>query len=1151
MNNADVFARNPLHTDIPNQGVSSLGTPRRPEEWRVLQWELESFVCEGEYARGLEKILSSYLQNVEAPEQPSVWVSGFYGSGKSHLVRVLEYLWRNPVFPSGTPAEGRQARDLVELPEDVRVHLRELSTKGKQAGGLWSAAGTLNSGVAEYARMAFLQIAFRAAGLPEALHQARLVLWLHDRGVLDATRQAVEAAGGDWGYELRNMFVSPILAQAVRAHALPGLGSDDAALEALRHQFPQVQDVTNEELVDTLTAVFRYVTDGSGKAPCTLFVLDELQQYIGESNERAMQVQELVETCSKRFQGKVLVIATGQSAMSATPQLARIRGRFPLSVELSDADVENVIRKVILRKNPAAVDVVRNTLDATSGEIDRHLAGSKFAARHEDKNVLVADYPLLPTRRRFWEKVLRAIDRGGSAGQLRSQLRITHEASKSVAARPVGHVVGADFIYDQQVAHMKQAGVLLPETDSMIARLNDGTPDGQLRQRLAQTIFLLGKLGTDEGVKADAATLADLIVEDLPAGSTALRARIPDLLADLVERGEVMQVADSYRLQTREGAEWTSAFNNAYGRIFNDSVRLAQERARLLREAVQATLKPVTAVQGESRTPRKIDLHLSDNAPDVASSAVPVWVRDEWSTTLETVRGEARAYGLEGAQGAVVHVHLPKLRDQDLRRALAAKLAATEVLNARANANTPEAREAQAAMKTRSDQADAEVRGIIADIVNGGRVFQGGGNEVGEGSLRASVQAAVTSALARLYPNFATADDPRWAQVFRNARNGSTSALEAIGHKSEPEQHPVSKAVLGIIGPGARGSDVRKALTAPPYGWPQDAIDGTLVLLMLTGHLKASVNGSPVDAKAIEASKINQIEFKPENIVITKLQRIAVRKLLTEADINVGSGLEGQGVARLLADLLEFHRQTGGEAPLPEPRDTAWLKHGASLQGNEQLLWAYQKREDLGAEWKRTRAQADLAKERLKDWSLLQKLLKHNANEDLAAQAEAIRNGRQLLDEVDPVRPLASALMKDLRARLTEALQAYTQRYEAALTELKGMPEWTKLEPADQDSVLRKANLQPASDSKLSSITEVVQELDRTPLSEWQARQEALVARLQRAKEEVLARARPKAKQLRPKTASLESPADVDRYLEELRSELLKLMESGDPVVII
>ena len=185
----DVLSRDPLTTVIPNDGVTKVIQPQSENEWNVLKYELESFVCEGEYRQGLDRILSAFLTNISQPQQQAVWVSGFYGSGKSHLVRVLEYLWRDVEFP-----DGARARSLVTLPSDLNAHLVELSRLGSQEGGLWSAAGTLGAG-AGAVRLALLAVLFRGARLPEQYPAARLVIWLMQNGWYDAVDAAVEALG--------------------------------------------------------------------------------------------------------------------------------------------------------------------------------------------------------------------------------------------------------------------------------------------------------------------------------------------------------------------------------------------------------------------------------------------------------------------------------------------------------------------------------------------------------------------------------------------------------------------------------------------------------------------------------------------------------------------------------------------------------------------------------------------------------------------------------------------------------------------------------------------------------------------------------------------------------------------------------------------
>src|SRR6266487_1979991 len=102
--NRELFYRDPTETKIPNDGVAKIVRPETEQQWDVLRWELRSFVCDGQYARGLERILDSFLTNLSQAQQPAVWVSGFYGSGKSHLVRVLEHLWCDVQLPNGERA---------------------------------------------------------------------------------------------------------------------------------------------------------------------------------------------------------------------------------------------------------------------------------------------------------------------------------------------------------------------------------------------------------------------------------------------------------------------------------------------------------------------------------------------------------------------------------------------------------------------------------------------------------------------------------------------------------------------------------------------------------------------------------------------------------------------------------------------------------------------------------------------------------------------------------------------------------------------------------------------------------------------------------------------------------------------------------------
>lgn len=132
-----------------------------------------------------------------------------------------------------------------------------------------------------------------------------------------------------------------------------------------------------------------------GQFPLTLVVLDEVQQYVGSDTDKAHQVQEVVETCCKHsiFQNKLLFVATGQSALSGMPNLQRLLGRFQIPIQLSDTDVESVIRKVILQKKASAKPQLEQVLQSHLGEISRQLRGTKIEHHQDDEKVMLADYP--------------------------------------------------------------------------------------------------------------------------------------------------------------------------------------------------------------------------------------------------------------------------------------------------------------------------------------------------------------------------------------------------------------------------------------------------------------------------------------------------------------------------------------------------------------------------------------------------------------------------------------------------------------------------------------------------------------------------------------------------------------------------------------
>ncbi len=1146
----EVFSRDPLTTTIPNDGVTKVIRPRSVQEWDVLRYELESFVCEGEYRQGLERILSAFLTNVSQPQQQAAWVSGFYGSGKSHLVRVLEYLWRDVEFP-----DGARARSLVTLPSDIGANLVELSRLGRQEGGLWSAAGTLGSG-AGTVRLALLAVLFRSADLPEQYPAARLVLWLKQNGWYDTVIAAVESRSRNITTELRNMYVSPVLAESL-LEAIPGLASSPSDVRTLlREQYPNVEDISDSELHSAIAEVLSLQSTTQGKQPLTLLVFDELQQFIGNDPQRTLHVQNTVEACAAQFGSHLLFVGTGQSALQANTELSKLQGRFSIRVTLSDVDVEKVVREVVLRKTPDKAAAVKKVLDASSGEIDRHLAGTKIGPQPNDVQERIADYPILPVRRRLWERLLRSVDSAGTAGQLRTQLRIVHETAQEVAEEPLGTVAPADAIYWQVETEMLQNAILPRDVATVIRELDDRTEDGRLKSRLCALIFMIGKLERGEGplatgVRATADTLADLVVDDLTEDSAPLRQKVPAFLQYLVDTGTLILVDGEYRLQTPESIEWESDYQSRLARIIGDDVRVASERETAMRRALSTALKGLTFQQGVTKTSRKYDDYLGSEKPPMNASNVPIWFQDEWSTSEASVRKEARQAGVESP---TVFVFLPRLEADEIRQTIGRLRAAEETVNTRAVPHTLAGGEARGGMQSRIALEESRLNALAENIVKNAHVYQGGGNEVIAESFTETVRQAVEASLTRLFPRFLDADQDGWHLVVTRASQGGADPLSALGYTSDVEKHTVCQEVRNFIGSaGKKGSEVRRHFSNSPYGWARDAIDGALLALLAGGFLRATRSGQAVTAKGMTQQQVAGTDFFIEGVIVSAVHRIGVRNVALEVGLTVKSGEEAQAVPLILERLLSQAQNAGGEAPLPKLPDTTIVSQIQEMNGNQQIVGLAEQRDTLITHFKTWTASSEAARERLPDWKRLERLLYHARELPVAAelnlQTEAIRSARTLLTDPSPISPLLSQVEAALRKAVSEAHGLLREARDREMSELEESDIWVKLNHRDRADILESNGLGAIPDLNIGTDQALMYCLEDTALQDWDDRLLAIRTRINQAREEAARRMEPEAVTVRPTPATLNNREDVEAYILSLREQLLAEIDQH-PIII-
>jgi len=1145
MKNRDIYLKDPVTRKLVNEGVASVNDDRTSQAMEVLRYEIETFVCDGQYKKGMAHILETYLKNIDQSQQPAAWISGFFGSGKSHLVKMLRALWEDICFEDGATARG-----IANLPQSIQDLFKELDIQSKRFGGLHAASGTLGAGSSGSVRLALLRLIFKSVGLPEQYPVACFVMWLKREKIYDSIKEWVKEKGYDWQEELDNFYVAEGLHKAL-VEAKPMLFSSPVAcVETLNNRYPHVPDISSDEMLNAM----RQALTREGKFPLTLVVLDEVQQYIGEGNNQlSNDVQEAVEACCKNIGGKLLFIGTGQTAVTGTSNLKKLEGRFTIRVELSDTDVDAVIRKVILGKKPDAISPIEQIMQKNLGEISRHLGETSISHHQDDIKFFAQDYPILPVRRRFWENTLRVLDQTGTDSQLRNQLSMIHKVIKTNTQEELGSVVPADYLYFDSADKLLRARILPRKVHQKTMNWIQGSIDEKLMARACGLVFLINKLAGDNneiGIKSNIDTIADLMVIDLSKGSSTLRSKLPDLM-DKCEL--LIKVADEYRIQTEESSAWNDEFLSQKHALSNEAHRIEAERDDRIRKRFSQLVKKLTLTQGSSKVSRDLAVVFDSALPPEADKKILLWVRDGWSIDENSVRIDARQ---AGNHSPTLFIFVPKRSADDLRRNLIDVKASTSTLDKKGFPNTPEGTEARAAMETTKQMAEGRIKDLLNDAFSGARVFQAGGNEIVGNNLQEMVLEAAENSLKRLYPTFSVADHSGWDKVYARAKQGSPDALKAVGDDGEPGKNAVCKAILGMIAAGKKGCDIRSHFENAPYGWSRDAVDGGLQVLLVAGLVSAQdERGQTMDPKGLERKFLGKTFFKIESTSISTVQRIQIRKLLQKMKLSVKQGEELANVSVFLEKMKELNKKAGGEPPRPETPDLSLLEEIRLSAGNEQLLAVYNARDELSRFIYKWRDIGENIEKRLPSWTQLAQLAKHargmEETQIIITQVEHIEKERQLLEETDLIEPLLKNLTQLLRKEVNTINTEFETFWEEGNSLLKEDENWQQLDP-DQKSRLRlDQQLVDANKPsiKVESTTSVLNTLDNLSLSAFKDRVAAMPPRFDRLLLDAARMMEPEIQKVKLVSSALKTEADVDAWLVKTKEILIEKLKKG-PVII-
>lgn len=407
----------------------------------IIQQELEEYVVTRELRRHFSTFYDAYERALDVPtDKIGVWISGFFGSGKSHFLKMLSYLLSNRVV------NGKHTLDYIE----PRFEDPMLAAKAVRAASVPTETILFNidmkgSGKDESAVVrTFYRVFYENQGFYGAnLKLARLESLIELEGKTEAFRAAYEQASGHPWLEWRNTFLSksePLI------EALAACGFQT------REEAERWYDSTEDEdlSIDTLTNEIRAYAERRAREHDgqfrLLFMVDEVGQYIGGDTSLMLNLQSIVEGIASKCAGRVWVIVTGQEAIDeitsvASDDFSKIQGRFNTRLSLSSSDAGEVIKRRVLAKTPDATQLltmkyqenaaVLGNLFAFNGDAKADLGG--FSSGED----FAETFPFVNYQFTLLQNVMNELRKQGHSGKHlssgeRSMLSGFQEAAQSV-----------------------------------------------------------------------------------------------------------------------------------------------------------------------------------------------------------------------------------------------------------------------------------------------------------------------------------------------------------------------------------------------------------------------------------------------------------------------------------------------------------------------------------------------------------------------------------------------------------------------------------------------------------------------------------------------------------------------------------------------
>ena len=543
----------------------------------VIEQEVREYVITKELKKHFISFFDYYSDAFDKPTADiGIWISGFFGSGKSHFLKMLSYILENKPI-NGIPTVERFRQKFADDP--ATFMLVDRSTRGKTETILFNIdiEGSINKDKTAVLRV-FAKMFYNHLGFyGENLKVAMLEQYIDQLRKTEEFRRVFEAKKGKpWteqrkAFAFNGKFIVPTLMEVL-----------DMSEEDAKRWFNDKTAVefSIAQLVEDIKA---YVN----KQPENfrlLFMIDEVGQYVGTDTDMLLNLQSLTEKIGSECGGRVWVMCTGQEAIDEiikvrADEFSRIQARFKTRLSLTSSSVDEVIQKRILKKRPEAEQklealyqendsVLRNLFSFTDSiqDIKGFAGAGEFAV----------NFPFVPYQFIIIQKAFAEIRKHGNSGKHmsgveRSMLSGFQEAAQKIQDQDEYALVPFFRFYDTVHTFLDSSIRRVIERCQNAADIGAG-----IQPQDVDVLKLLYLIRYVDDIPANVDNIVILMADDIRTDKIVLREKVGESLGRLMSQNYIGRSGETYNFLTDEEQDIQRDINNTVVDTASIVERIAQ-----------------------------------------------------------------------------------------------------------------------------------------------------------------------------------------------------------------------------------------------------------------------------------------------------------------------------------------------------------------------------------------------------------------------------------------------------------------------------------------------------------------------------------------------------------------------------------------------